>query len=249
MEIIKQVSERAGISEQQAQQAIEGLNDSFRTNLPSPLADAIGGLLSGGGPSAGGAGADDLLGALGGLLGGSQGQGQAGGLGDLLGGLMGGAQGGAQPGNQSPGLDDLLGGLMGGTQGQQGQGSPQGQAGGLGDLLGGLMGGAQGQQGQGSPSLGLDDLIGMIAGGGAQGGLNLDSLVNVVTDRSGVSPDIAQVIIQVVMEFLGGNLPGPLGDALRSITGGQPGAGAQGGDSNVGLDDIARGLGGLLGNQ
>lgn len=248
MEIIKQVSERAGISEQQAQQAIEGLNDSFRTNLPSPLADAIGGLLSGGGPSAGSVGADDLLGALGGLMGGGQGQGQAGGLGDLLGGLMGGAQGqgGAQPGNQAPGLDDVLGGLIGGAQGQ---GSPQGQAGGLGDLLGGLMSGAQGQQGQGSPGLGLDDLIGMIAGGGAQGGLNLDSLVNGVTDRSGVSPDIAQVIIQTVMEFLGGNLPGPLGDVLRGITGGQPGAGAQGGDSNIGLDDIARGLGGLLGNQ
>jgi hypothetical protein len=116
----------------------------------------------------------------------------------------------------------------------------------LGDVLGGLLGGAQGQGG--SPGLGLDDLIGMITGGGSGGGLNLDNLVNGVSQNSGVSPDIAQVIIREVMEFLGNKLPPPLGDALRSITGGQ-GGGAQGGGPGIDLDDITRGLGGILGGR
>jgi len=198
VEIIKQVTERTGISETQAQQAIDGLSASFRSNFPPPVADTIGGLLSGGGATPtgntastrGGINMDDALGALGGLL------------------------GGAQSGSgQGAGLDDLLGGLLGGATGG-------------GDQAG----------------FGLDDIMNML---GSSGGLNLDSLVESVVGNAGVSPDIATTIVQTVLQFLGEHLPEPLGSALTSILGGQ--SGSVGGDDGFGIDDIARGLGGLLG--
>ncbi|MBE0689736.1 MAG: hypothetical protein IH587_06390 [Anaerolineae bacterium] len=227
MEIIKQVTERTGISETQAQQAVAGLNDSFRSNLPSPIADVIGGLLSGSAPAtqgrvsstSGGINADDALGALGSLVGGGQDNtGQGAGLDDLLGGLLGGSSAGREQGNanQGTGLDDLLGGLLGGSS----------------------AGGAQ-------DGFGLDDILGMI--GGNAGDLNLDRLVESVTGQAGVSPDIATVIVQTVLQFLGEHLPEPLGSALSSIIGGQPGSSSN--DDGFGIDDIARGLGGLLGGS
>ncbi|MDX2141149.1 MAG: hypothetical protein SF123_23905 [Chloroflexota bacterium] len=221
MEILKQITEQTGISETQAQQSLDGLTDTLRGNLPGPVGDVVGNLLSGGaGGQQNAIGMDDLLG----MLGGAQGGQQAGGVGDLLGGLLGGAQGGQQ-------------------------------AGGVGDLIGGLLGGAQGQQAGGSAGLGLDDLIGMIAGGGAQGGLNPQGLVEGITGRSGVSPDIAAMIIPIVLQFLQSKLPPEIGSLLGGLLGGQTGttAGAQdsllGSDGQLGMDDIARGIGGLLGGR
>ncbi|MCA9902725.1 MAG: hypothetical protein KC547_02615 [Anaerolineae bacterium] len=234
MEIIQHVTERTGISEQQAQQAIDGLNSSFKSNLPAPLADAIGGLLTGGAPAshsggsapnAGGVDMNDALGMLGGLLGGAQGS-----------------------GSQGSGLDDLLGGLLGGSGASPSGNAPQGS--GLDDLLGGLLGNAGAQPGGntgGQSGLGLDDLLGMLGGGGNQGGLNLDGLVTDITNNSGVSPDIATTIIQIVLQFLGERLPEPLGSLLSGLVGGQ--SSAPGNDDGFGLDDIARGLGGILGGQ
>ncbi|MCL4248516.1 MAG: hypothetical protein KJ065_10260 [Anaerolineae bacterium] len=233
MEIIQQVTERTGISEQQARQAIDGLNSSFKSNLPAPLADVIGGLLSGGAPAphgggpaptTGGADMNDALGVLGGLLGDAQGSGSQGGsLDDLLGGLLGGS--GASPSGNAPqgsGLDDLLGGLLGN------------------------MGSQPGANAGGQSGLGLDDLLGMLSGGG-QGGLNLDGLVTDITKNSGVSPDIATTIIQIVLQFLGERLPEPLGGLLSGLVGGQ--SSSTGNDDSFGIDDIARGLGGILGSQ
>jgi hypothetical protein len=216
MEIIKQISQQTGIDERQAQDALNGLNDNIHNNVPGPLGDLIGGILSGNSPAA-------------------QGDGQIG-LDDLLS-ILGGGQGGAQGGQG--GLGDLVGGILGGGQ-QQG-----GQQGGMdiGDLVGGILGGQQGGQ-QGG--FGLDDLIGMIAGGGAQGGLNRDSLVNDISNRSGVSQDIASQILPIVLSFLAAKLGPQLGDALQGILGGGQTQGGQGrsGNDGFGLDDV---LGGILG--
>jgi hypothetical protein len=225
MEILKQITEQTGISETQAQESLDGLTDTLRGNLPGPMGDVVGNLLSGGAGDQNAIGLDDLLGML----------------------------GGAQGGQQAGGVGDLIGGLLGGNQGGQ-------QAGGVGELIGGLLGGNQGgQQAGGSAGIGLDDLIGMISGGGAQGGLNPQGLLDGITGRSGVSPDIAAMIIPIVLQFLQSKLPPEIGSLLGGLLGGQTGAqpgmpsGAQdsllGSDGQLGIDDIARGLGGLLGGR
>ena len=77
-EIIKQVTERAGISEAQARTAVETVFGFLRNRLPEPLAGQLDGLLGGAAGAAGGlAGglansAGDVLGGLGGMLGGKK---------------------------------------------------------------------------------------------------------------------------------------------------------------------------------
>lgn len=64
-ELIKMVTEKAGISESQAKQAVETVMDFLKDKLPSPIASQVEGVLSGGGlPDVG-----DLGKTLGGLMG------------------------------------------------------------------------------------------------------------------------------------------------------------------------------------
>ena len=69
-ELIKQVVERTGISEEQARTAVQTVLGHLQNNLPAGISQQLGGLLGGGagGGTAGGVG--DILGGLGGLLGG-----------------------------------------------------------------------------------------------------------------------------------------------------------------------------------
>jgi hypothetical protein len=73
-EIIRQVAERAGISEAQARTAVETVVGFLRNRLPEPLAGQLDGLVGGAAGAAGGlAGtAGDVLGGLGGMLGGKR---------------------------------------------------------------------------------------------------------------------------------------------------------------------------------
>ena len=78
-ELIRQVAERTGISEAQAQTAVITVLGFIKGRLPEPLAGQLDGLLGGGtsgaeGGLAGGLGgaAGDVLGGLGGLLGGNR---------------------------------------------------------------------------------------------------------------------------------------------------------------------------------
>jgi hypothetical protein len=73
-EIIKQVTERAGISEAQARTAVETVVGFLRQRLPEPLAGQLDGLVGGATGAAGGlaGGAGDLLGGLGGMFGGKK---------------------------------------------------------------------------------------------------------------------------------------------------------------------------------
>ncbi|MGC9333222.1 MAG: hypothetical protein ACP5JJ_03675 [Anaerolineae bacterium] len=63
-ELVKLVSQKAGISEAQARKAVETVLEYVKKNLPQPIAAQVEGLLEGG---KGGLG--DLAGGLGGLLG------------------------------------------------------------------------------------------------------------------------------------------------------------------------------------
>ena len=73
-EIIRQVTERTGISEQQARTAVETVIGFLKTRLPAPIAGHLDSFTGGGaaGPGEGGLAdkAGDVLGGLGGMFGG-----------------------------------------------------------------------------------------------------------------------------------------------------------------------------------
>ena len=70
-ELIKQVVERTGISEQQARGAVDTVLGFLKTRLPEPIAGQLDGLVSGAGGAAGGL-ADKAGDLLGGMLGGNK---------------------------------------------------------------------------------------------------------------------------------------------------------------------------------
>ena len=72
-ELIKQVTERTGISEEQARTAVQTVLGYLQNNLPAGISQQLGGLL-GGGAGGGGipGGVGDLVGGLGGMLGGDK---------------------------------------------------------------------------------------------------------------------------------------------------------------------------------
>jgi hypothetical protein len=73
-ELVKQVVERTGISESQAQTAVTTVLGFLKNRLPEPIAGQLDGLLGGAAGAAGGlAGtAGDVLGGLGGMFGGKK---------------------------------------------------------------------------------------------------------------------------------------------------------------------------------
>ena len=73
-ELIKQVVERTGISESQAQTAVTTVLGFLKTRLPEPIAGQLDGLLGGAAGAAGGlaGSAGDILCGLGGMLGGKK---------------------------------------------------------------------------------------------------------------------------------------------------------------------------------
>lgn len=73
-ELIKQVVERTGISEQQARGAVETVLGFIKGRLPEPLAGQLDGLVGGASGAAGGiaGAAGDVLGGLGSMLGGNK---------------------------------------------------------------------------------------------------------------------------------------------------------------------------------
>lgn len=73
-EIIRQVTERTGISEAQARTAVETVLGFLKNRLPEPLAGQVDGFLGGAGGAAGGVAntAGDVLGGLGGMFGGKK---------------------------------------------------------------------------------------------------------------------------------------------------------------------------------
>jgi hypothetical protein len=72
-DLIKQVTERTGISEEQARTAVQTVLGYLQNNLPAGISQQLGGLLGGAGGGGGIADrAGDLVGGLGGMLGGGQ---------------------------------------------------------------------------------------------------------------------------------------------------------------------------------
>ncbi len=196
------------------------------SNEPNdPLAELLGGYLSGG--TRGSAGnLADLLDALtqgGAVTDQASGAPQKGGLADILGqmshaGGMPQQVGDSQPGGMPQSGDvvgSLLGSLLGGGMSQS-PGSPMGTqqgAGGLGDVMGALLGG--GMQGSapsmGAPAgasqgaVGIGDILGAVLGGGSTGiGASplLAPIANLLAKKLGLPPAIAQAVIAFVLAKL-----------------------------------------------
>lgn len=68
-QLISQITQRTGISDQQARQALEVVSTYLKSQLPTPLAVQIDGLLSGQSGQEIQQQAQDLLGNLGGMFG------------------------------------------------------------------------------------------------------------------------------------------------------------------------------------
>lgn len=68
-QLIQTISEKAGITAEQAKTAISGVMDFISDKLPDPIANQVKGLMEGGSDAAGGL-MDKVTGGLGGLMGG-----------------------------------------------------------------------------------------------------------------------------------------------------------------------------------
>lgn len=66
-ELIKRVSERAGISEEQARSAVQTVAEFLKERVPAPYSSYIDSFMSGGGTEGGGIGG--IMGGLGGMFG------------------------------------------------------------------------------------------------------------------------------------------------------------------------------------
>ncbi len=73
-ELIRQVTERTGISESQARTAVETVIGFLKTRLPAPIAGQLDSFVGGSAGAAGGLAdkAGDVLGGLGGMFGGKK---------------------------------------------------------------------------------------------------------------------------------------------------------------------------------
>ena len=73
-ELVRQVVERTGISEQQARGAVETVLGFLKSRLPEPIAGQLDGVLGGASGAIGGIAdkAGDVLGGLGGMFGGNK---------------------------------------------------------------------------------------------------------------------------------------------------------------------------------
>ncbi len=79
----------------------------------------------------------------------------------------------------------------------------------------------------------------------------MDELLKQLQEKTGLGVDQIKSVISGVADFLGDKLPGPIGDQVTKLLGGDDEGGADsGGDDDGGLLDKAKdALGGLLGGD
>ena len=72
----------------------------------------------------------------------------------------------------------------------------------------------------------------------------MDKLLELVQEKAGISADQAQKAIEAVVDFMKDKLPGPIGDQVAKLVGGDDGDDEEGGGMLGGMTDK---LGGMLG--
>ncbi len=76
----------------------------------------------------------------------------------------------------------------------------------------------------------------------------MDQLVNEVSQRTGLPQNQAQQAAQVVVDYLKGRLPGPIGSQIDNLLGGQSGMGGSSMPNMTGMGGQAeQDLGGMFG--
>lgn len=65
----------------------------------------------------------------------------------------------------------------------------------------------------------------------------MDELVTLVSQKTGLSEEMSRMAVEIVIDYLKGKLPPPMSSQIDRILAGESG----------GVDDIATGLGSLLG--
>lgn len=73
----------------------------------------------------------------------------------------------------------------------------------------------------------------------------MDELINLVSQRTGIPADKAQMAVQTVLGFVKSKLPAPIAAELDNMLSGAGGAEGALGE----LGSIAKGLGGMFGKQ
>jgi hypothetical protein len=74
----------------------------------------------------------------------------------------------------------------------------------------------------------------------------MDQLIQMITQRTGISEDQARQAVQMVAGFLKEKLPAPIGSQIDNVLGGS-GQSAQGGTDQA--KNMLGGLGGMFGNK
>jgi hypothetical protein len=76
----------------------------------------------------------------------------------------------------------------------------------------------------------------------------MDELMNLITEKTGIPPDVAKPVAEVVIGFLKQKLPAPVGSQIDNVLGTQvpSGAASQGQHEAGGLGHM---LGGLFGKK
>ena len=71
----------------------------------------------------------------------------------------------------------------------------------------------------------------------------MEALVNLVSEKTGISPEIAQKAVDVTLNFLKDKLPEPVAAQIDGLISGE------GGGEGGALGGLAKGLGGMLGKE
>lgn len=108
-------------------------------------------------------------------------------------------------------IEELLEAVIQGSQAQQQQTrQQQAPASPWMDLLEDVLGGPQAQPQSGAASLGMDDILGMVLGGGRQGAVGGNPLLapftNMLSEKLGISPQMASVIVSAAFGLIMGKM-------------------------------------------
>ena len=80
----------------------------------------------------------------------------------------------------------------------------------------------------------------------------MDELLKQLQEKTGLGVDQIKSVVSGVADFLGDKLPGPIGDQVSKLLGGDEGGDDAGGEDDGGgglLDKAKDALGGLMGND
>jgi len=77
----------------------------------------------------------------------------------------------------------------------------------------------------------------------------MDELINLITEKTGIPPDVAKPAAEVVIGFLKQKLPAPVGSQIDSVLGMQAPSGAASQEGQQEAGGLGHMLGGLFGKK